>query len=130
MISNPRRTTIFLGPSLKALRDTDPAGNFSSRLEQVAQRYQAMLAESVPKTLSVDDWRTLFPILQTTTFAQPGDAFLLALRLKSAGSPLAYKLEAMKLAELIAIIELGQALLSLQPEPTDEQIRTELRARA
>lgn len=124
------RTTIFLGPSLRAIRQQTDPGNFSARLEAVAARYQAVIAETLPKTLTVEEWRAIFPVLQATSFAQPGDAFLLPLRLKAAGSSLAYKLEAMKLPELVAIIEAGQHLLGMHPDPSDDAIREHLKARA
>lgn len=124
------RSTVILGPALRDLRRVDAAGNFSARLESVTSRYSAIIADLIPKSLTTEDWRTMFPVLQATTFAQPGDAFLLTLRLKAAGSSLAYKLETMKLAELIAIVEAGQAFLATHPEPSDEAIREHLKARA
>lgn len=131
MAATPPRTTIFLGHSLRSLRAEDPAKNFSARLESAIGRYQAILADLMPKTLSVDDWKALLPILKATTFDQPGDAFLLPLRLKSAGGgTLAYKLEGMKLGELLAIIEAGQAFLANHPTPSDDAIREHLKARA
>jgi len=124
------RSTVILGPTLRTIRGTDTSGNFSARLEAVASRYQAIIADATPKTLSVEEWRTLFPILQATTFAQPGDAFLLPLRLRAAGASLAYKLEAMKLTELLAIIEAGQQFIAIHPDPSDQTIREQLKARA
>jgi hypothetical protein len=130
MAAAPPRTTIFLGPSLRAIRNNDGGSNFSARLESVAARYQAIIAETLPKNLTIDEWRAIFPIIHGTTFAQPGDAFLLPLRLKAAGSALAYKLEALKLPELVAIIEAGQNLLGMNPDPSDDAIREHLKARA
>lgn len=130
MAATTHRTTIFLGPNLRALRGVDPNQAFSARLETLAARYQVVMAELAPKSLTVEDWRAIFPTLQATSFLQPGDAFLLPLRLKATGGSLAFKLEAMKLPELIAIIEAGQAFLAQHPHPTDDQIREHLKARA
>jgi hypothetical protein len=123
------RSTIVLSPTLKAIRDNGCATTFSGRLDAIATRYQAIIAELAPK-LTVEDWRMLLPILASTSFQQPGDAYLLPVRLKATGSALAYKLEAMKLPELIALIEAGQALINTHPEPSDDQIREHLKARA
>ncbi len=84
----------------------------------------------IPKSLTIADWRTILPILQSSTFAQPGDVFLITLRLKAAGSSLGYKLETMKLAELIAIVEAGQTILANHTEPSDKDILEQLKARA
>lgn len=123
------RSTIVLSPALKAIRDNSCVTTFSGRLDAIATRYQAIIAELAPK-LTVEEWKAILPILANTSFHQPGDAYLLPVRLKASGSALAYKLEAMKLPELIALIEVGQAFLSQHPEAGENEIREHLKARA
>lgn len=132
-MSTAPRTTIFIGPTLRATRNQAQHANFSARLETITSRYFALMADLLPRSLTVEDWRAILPILQSTSFHQPGDAFLLPLRLKGTAGTLTFKLEPMKLPELLAIIEAGQAFLAEHPslaEISDDQIRAGLKVRS
>lgn len=115
------RTTIFLGDHLRELRRRRP-DNFSRALDTLAARYEAVVAELLPR-LTTEEWRLLLPVIQSASFDQPGDAYLLPLRLKD--HPIRYKLETMKLPELLAIIEAGQDYLA--HGHTQDQLSDDLR---
>lgn len=119
------RSTLFLGPTLRSIKQHNTSASFSARVENIAARYLAITKELTPK-LPLADWKAVLEIIKTTSFHQPGDAYLLPLRAKSAHlSSLTYRLEAMKLPELIAIIETGESFLAENPID-DQAIRDHL----
>jgi len=117
------RRTIYVGDALNTMLTTGSVAgtSHSERLDRLAARYAAIVQEMAPQRWSVGDWLTVISALKGMTVNQPLDAMVLGVRLKqfaklkggdSAAGTLVYKVESLRLAELLAVVDIAERAIA------------------
>jgi len=94
----------------------------SGRIERMAARYAAMVQDLIPTRWTVNDFVLLVEIAQSIELSFPGDASMVAVRLRRLAkdrevstaeySALAFRVENLRLAEQIAVIDLAERAIA------------------
>jgi hypothetical protein len=119
MYNYTERRTITIGPALDAfIQSGGTKGKaVSLRIERLADRYAAMVRDLAPPRLSLTDWELVVQTVNEFELSQAADALILAVRFRQLAkakpaaqefSSLAYRLENLKLAELLALIDVAE----------------------
>ncbi|KZC32640.1 MULTISPECIES: hypothetical protein [unclassified Rhodanobacter] len=125
MADTDNRTSIYIRAHLSALLGSGrvPAKTISKRLDRVVARYNVLVKESLPRRLELTpaELVLLADLVSATDLAEPDYALILPVKLQQmadrgeshgadAGG-LAYRLRALKLGELLAVIDLVEQFI-------------------
>jgi len=117
------RRTIYIGDDLNTMLENGSVGgaNPSSRINRMAARYATFVQELAPQRWTDGDWQAVITAMQGMTINQPFDAMVLGIRLKqnaklkgadSAVSTLAYRVENLRLSELLAVVDIAERAIA------------------
>ena len=123
--TNDNRTSIYIRADLSALPGSGrvPAKTISKRIDRVVARYNVLVAEALPRRLELTpaELVLLAGLVQATDLAEPDYALMLPVKLQQAADRgegqgadaggLAYRLRALKLGELLAVVDLVETFL-------------------
>lgn len=125
MADTDNRTSIYIRAHLSALLGSGrvPAKTISKRLDRVVARYNVLVKEALPRRLELTpaELVLLADLVSATDLAEPDYALILPVKLQQmadrgeghgadAGG-LAYRLRALKLGELLAVIDLVEQFI-------------------
>lgn len=114
----PARRSIYVGSHLDAFLATGGVvgQSVSERMDRLAQRYAALVQALLPQRWTPRDWWAVVQVVQEISVTQPADALLVVLRLRQRATQglgpeqasLAYRFEALRLPEQLAVVDLAE----------------------